>query len=415
MTRFLKRVKSYFQIIEELDTAKFSTWAITSFIILSLLGVVLRYMQLFPLPAFNYMFLLHAHSHFAFAAWMFFSLAFLISDLVSGKRHSSAFEKVFIATLFSSFGMVVSFSFQGYKAISIAFSTLFILVTYRFTYLVLKDWNLNLKLNDIAKYLILGSLILLCFSSLGPFALGPIMATSHRGSPVYQNAIYYYLHFQMNGWMLLAVLGLLANTCLKTERSLSKAERYWLILFMGSNIPLFAIFTLWVNPALWIWLVALVGSLIQLISWIVLCAQYSNKHQKFSFLVKAALLAITIKSILQVFVCIPEIAEWIFFNRNLIIGYIHLITLGCVSPIILDLFVKRNIFKSERGLSRTNLLYIWWVISYLVLLFLQPLLSVCGINIPYFQMILLLISLGFLIVGMLYFFQLKPLNSLSKA
>ena len=89
-------------------------WALAGLIILSLFGVVLRYMQLFPLPGFNYMFLLHAHSHFAFAGWMFFSLALLVSNSFSGSQYATSFRNVHIATLISSFGMLVFFSLQGY-------------------------------------------------------------------------------------------------------------------------------------------------------------------------------------------------------------------------------------------------------------------------------------------------------------
>ena len=59
--------------MQRLHNVPFSRLALFNFIMLSLWGVVLRYMQLADLP-FNYQYLLHAHSHFAFSGWMFLSI-----------------------------------------------------------------------------------------------------------------------------------------------------------------------------------------------------------------------------------------------------------------------------------------------------------------------------------------------------
>jgi len=358
---------------------------------------MLRYIQLYNLPFANYQFILHAHSHFAFAGWMFFAIALLISYIITGGKYSSGYRYVFGFTLISAFGMLVSFSFQGYKPISIAFSTLFVLVTYRFTYLVFKGKALKNAVNETAYKLIRGALIFLCISSLGPFTLGPLAALGFKNTPYYQDAIYFYLHFQLNGFMFTGVLGLFAATSITAL--LSKNNKKWLNLFIYSTIPVYFIFTLWDKPQGWVWLLACLGTGINLLSWLMLCFNFRKDASRFSFLAKAALIAATLKIIFQVLICFPSPGEWAFMNRNLIIGYIHLLTLGIIMPLIIDQFIKKGFLKSGRLLNAVNWFYILLVIAYLTLLFIQPLLSLFLITIPRYQFLFFMLSLFFLPVG----------------
>lgn len=382
--------------------SKYPKLAVANFIILTFFGLLLRIMQLYPLPGVNYQFLLHAHSHFAFSGWMFFSIAILITHLVSRDTYSAAYKNVFVLALISAFGMLATFSFQGYRAASITFSTLFILVTYRFTWLALREK----KLQGISGKLIHSGLIFLCISSLGPLSLAPLTIAGFRDTPVYQNAIYFYLHFQMNGFMLLTALGLFASAYL--PKTLGKTGNWWLRIFIFSAVPLFLIFTLWSRPAAWVWIIALAGSLINLVSWLKLCSYFKNDVSRVSFLVKAAIVAITIKIVFQVLICIPVIGEWTFLNRNLIIGYIHLLTLGCIVPLIFDQFIKKGFLISDSQIIKINRAYIVAVAGYLALLFVQPVLSLFLIRIPC-QLFFVWISFAFLVIGGLY--QLRTQKS----
>ncbi|HEY8783301.1 MAG TPA: hypothetical protein VIM16_16870 [Mucilaginibacter sp.] len=380
-------------------------WAIVNFIALTVLGILLRYAQLYGLPLVNYTFLLHAHSHFAFAGWMFFAIALLISHVIIGGQYSSGFKYVFVGALVSAWGMLISFSLQGYKPVSITFSTLFILVTYRFTYLVFKSGALKNAVNEVAYKLIRGALIFLCLSSLGPFTLGPLAAIGLKNTPYYQDAIYYYLHFQMNGFMFLSVLGLLAST--SVSPTLSKNNRKWLNLFIYSTIPLYFIFTLWDATRSWIWILAGLGAGLNLISWAMLCLNFRKDLYQFSFLAKAVVLGATLKIIFQAIICFPPIGDWTFLNRNLIIGYIHLLTLGIVMPLIVDQFIKKGFLKAGKLLTVVNWFYIITVIIYLGLLFLQPLLSLFAVTIPQYQLLLFILCLFFLPIGILLLTRVK--------
>ena len=379
--------------------------AMFNFIVLGVFGVLLRYLQLYDLPLINYQFILHAHSHFAFSGWMFFSIALLVFRIGIGEKLTPPFKSVLLFSLISAFGMLVSFSLQGYKPVSIGFSTLFVLVTFRFTYLVFKGDLLKQRLNATAYKLIRGGLILLCLSALGPFALGPLAAYGLKNTPYYQDAIYFYLHFQMNGFMLLAALGLLASTL--PARPLPGSARRWFMLFIYSTIPLYFIFTLWGNPGIGFWALAGIGSGLNLLSWLVLCVHFRRSWSGFSFLEKAALIALTIKCIFQVLICIPAIGEWTFLNRNLIIGYIHLLTLGIIMPLLIGQFTRNGLIRPCKITTAGNSLYIILVIIYLGLLFIQPFLVLFSIFIPGYQFLLFFLCLSFLPVGILLLFKVK--------
>ena len=387
------------------SSLNYPRWAIVNFIVLSIFGVLLRYMQLYDVPELDYQFIMHAHSHFAFSGWMFFSIALLIATLCNSGKLSSGFKMILLLALVSAYGMLVSFSWQGYKLVSIGFSTLFVLVTFCFTYLVFKSSLLKDSVNMIAFKIIRSSLILLCLSALGPFALGPLASVGLQHSPHYNNAIYFYLHFQMNGFMLLAVLGLLASAM--PVRPVTGNQGHWLNIFIFSTIPLYFIFTLWGKPGNVLWIPAFIGAGLNLVGWLVLCFYFKSHWRHLSFLEKAALIALTFKCIFQVFVCIPAIGNWIFLNRNLIIGYIHLLTLGIIIPLLIGQFIRTGLIKSCKLITTVNILYITLVVVYLSLLFIQPLLSLFSGFIPGYQFLLFLLSISFLPVGILLLFKVQ--------
>lgn len=381
-----------------LNRISFERWAFASFIILAFFGAILRYMLCFPLPGLSYMNILHAHSHYAFGGWVFLALIILITRHLPPYR-TSAFRWLMFIALISSLGMLVSFSIQGYKIIPIAFSTLFLLVTYWFAALVYP--KLNFKDNPNSGLLIKAGICCLVLSSVGPLALGALKVTGNTGA-IYQNAIYFYLHFQMNGWMLLAALGLLFKNYLRFNNAGHKSLRPWLYGFILSGFPLFLIFTLWSKPSPWVTEIAFIAALINAVSWFGIIRKTFCLLKTLPLMIRVALLAVSLKVIFQIMVCIPQIGDWTFSNRNLIIGYVHLLTLGCVTPVLLHLFTR------HLSIKRIENSYIALLALYLVLLFVQPVLSLYRIAIPNYQHLLLCISLLFCLSGICYYQKLFP-------
>ncbi len=383
----------------------FHFWAMLCFVVLSLLGVVLRLVHVFSLPALNYLFLLHAHSHFAFAGWMFLAITILMTAFSEDKKEQKRFGRIFILTLISAFGMLFSFSVQGYKPVSISFSTLFIIVTYLFSWHFLQSKQLKQNFNIYSLPLLKAALAFLCLSSLGPLALGPLMVLGYKGTVLYQNSIYFYLHFQLNGWMLLATLGLLANTCLEELKDGSGNLRRQLKLFAWSTIPAYLIFTLWSRPALPVYLLSFLATGLNLGSWIAIVIR--SKKLRISFLARIAVTALSLKLIFQVLICVPVIGNWVFGERNLIVGYIHLLTLAVIMPLILDLFFKYKFFKPGTAIIVVNRIFVLSVATYLFLLFIQPLLLLFKIQIPYYQHLLLVISGILALIGVKYLMRMQ--------
>lgn len=394
-----------FQYIKQMNLINrmsFERWTFASFIILAFFGAILRYMLCFPLPGFSYMNILHAHSHYAFGGWVFLALMILIMRQIPQYR-TTTFKWLMFIALISSLGMLISFSIQGYKAVSIAFSTLFLLVTYWFAAFAYP--KLKFKDDQNSSLLIKAGIWCLVLSSIGPLALGVLKATGNTGA-IYQNAIYFYLHFQMNGWMLLATLGLVFKSYLRFSHAESKSIRRWLYAFILSGFPLFFIFTLWSKPSAWVTEIAFISALINAVSWFVIIEKSFSTLKNAPLMIQTALLAVSLKVFFQVLVCVPQIGEWTFSNRNLIIGYVHLLTLGCVTPVLLHLFTSHlNLKYIERS-------YIALVALYLVLLFIQPVLSLYRIAIPDYQHLLLCISLLFCLSGFCYYVKLFPFPKL---
>jgi hypothetical protein len=386
-------------IVNRID---FERWTFASFIILAFFGAILRYMLCFPLTGLSYMNILHAHSHYAFGGWIFLALTILITRHLPIKK-PFALKWLMLIALMSSLGMLISFSIQGYKAISIIFSTLFLLVTYWFAWIAYPKLKL---LNDQSSQLMLkAGICCLVISSFGPLALGALKAAGNTGL-LYQNAIYFYLHFQMNGWMLLTTLGLIFKNYSLFGDAANRSIRPWLYAFILSAFPLFFIFTLWSKPSSLVTEIAFLAALINAASWFSIIQKSFRMLKKAPLMIQAALLAVSLKVVFQILVCVPQIGEWTFSNRNLIIGYVHLLTLGCVTPVLMHLFTRHlNLKYIERS-------YIALVVLYLILLFIQPVLSLFRIAIPNYQHLLLCISLLFCLSGLCYYRKLYPWTKL---
>jgi hypothetical protein len=393
--------------MSRLRTINYAGLAVVNFIVLSFWGLALRYMQLADLP-FNYQFLLHAHSHFAFSGWMFLTIAYLVARICCAGQLSAGFRNLLLMAQVSAWGMLVSFSLQGYKAVAISFSTLFVLAGFRFAYLVFRSPVFRARVNAPARLLIHSALVFLCVSALGPFTLGPLAALGLKASPWYQDAIYFYLHFQMNGFMELSALGLFAATL--PLNSFRHNDRRWFRLFIISALPLYFIFTLWARPGPLVGMLAAFGAALNLLSWLVILFRFRNYGGFLSFLQKAALLALTIKCVLQLAICVPGIGDWTFLNRNLIIGYIHLLTLGIVMPLLIAQLGGINVLRTGAFFSGLKFAYVILVVTYLALLFLQPLLAIWGISIPLYQHLLFWLCAAFLGFGIGLLVLVKKIN-----
>jgi len=314
-------------------------------LIAAILGVLLR---LFPFSDFNanFRFIVHTHSHIALLGWAYIALTTILYKIGIPNEKKEAYNVLFWSSQTTIIGMLFSFPFVGYALYSILFSTLFILCTYWFYYFFRKHNNLDKK--ALSYKFITTSLLFLIVSSLGLWLLGVIMNTVGNGSHWYKNAIYFYLHFQYNGWFLFCLIGLLFYIVEKQEINfpITIARRFYQLFTISCILTLFLCF-LWIKPKLLIFIVAGFGAVLQCISFLLFYKSIKKTAHTlkkwfghFNFKVLQFILGMFfIKILLQLFSALPYFAEITYAYIDFVIGYLHLVFLGIITPTIL-IFLK---------------------------------------------------------------------------
>jgi hypothetical protein len=377
--------------------------ALLNLLIVALAGLFLRLLHIYSLPKVNYEFMLHAHSHFAFAGWGFLALytAFVQSFIPEKISDNKSYKAMFWLMQIAAFGMLFSFPFEGYAGISISFSTLFVFVSYWFSWRFFKDTKPESK-NLVSVKFAKAGLIFLVISSIGPFALGPIMANGGRGSHLYFNALYFYLHFQYNGWFSFGVFALLFRWMDQKQLIYSKKSA---ILFyrltVWACVPAFLLSVLWIHPDPWVYFLAGIGGVIQATAlipfWKIVrecnhaIGNQLSKTVKVLFSLSAALF--TIKLTLQLLSAIPIIAQWAYEIRNFVIGYLHLVLLGFITLFLLALFIEKRLLVIDQRSVRWGLgCFVVGILITELLIFSQGFASLLNIPIPNFNGILFFAS-----------------------
>jgi hypothetical protein len=357
------------------------TIALLNLSIVALLGFTLRSKILFPLESINFQYVLHAHSHFAFGGWVTLAILTLMTFeiLPPEAANKPVYNWLLAGILFSAMGMLIAFLYQGYAFYSIFFSTLFIFVTYGYSYVFIIDLYKAKPSNSI---FILGiaSFICLVLSSAGPFTLAYLMASHSGNALLFRDAIYTYLHFQYNGFFTLAVFSLLINIL---QNRFSKQDHYvakkFALILSLSALPSLFISYLWHFPGIIIQSIALIGCvfiiamlfyLAQFIKVMLVSAKGVNKFAK--NVATLAVIAFIIKSILQMGTVIPWLGKLVFGDRAVIIGYIHLVLLGFVTLYLLSNLLYNRTLEPSHSLTRIAVIvFITGVIANEVILMVQ--------------------------------------------
>ena len=298
-------------------------------LLIATIGVTLRYKIAFSLPFIDQKYLLHAHSHFAFSGWITMALMVLMVAYLSGEYGPVIFKKyrwVLYANLLTAYGMLLSFPFEGYGKFSISFSTLSIIANYIFVFRFWRDLD-KIKQRNAGHYWFKTALLFNALSSLGAFTLAFMMATKNIHQNYYLASVYFFLHFQYNGWFFFAGMGLLTARVLVpaiSPRILKKI--FW--LFAIACVPAYFLSALWMPIPLWVYIIVVLAAIMQLAGWVWLISLFK---QQLSF-IKANLsissrrilllsaIALSIKILLQLGSTIPSLSNLAFgftINRSL--------------------------------------------------------------------------------------------------
>lgn len=397
-------------------TKERNKWLIVSLanlFIVAILGTVLRTKILFSIPWIDYKFLLHAHSHFAFGGWLTLCLFTLMTfDILPREMSRKIKYRILLwSTLVAAAGMLISFPFQGYGLFSIVFSTLFIFVTYAFSWIFIRDL-LKVRASKTVLILCIAALVAADLSSVGPFTLAYMLASHNVNLLLYKDSIYTYLHLQYNGFFTLSVFALFFNQFYSkfNEAARRQAKRFSVILSF-SVLPTLFLSYLWHFPNELVRGIAVAGciSLVVTLGFFVTMLQSAQPILKqVSPFAKTigilSMIAFFLKTAVQVGIVIPAIGNEVFGDRPIIIGYLHLVMLGFVSLYLLAYLLYTGFFKERSGLSRKGIIvFTYAVIGNEIILMTQGLSAMLMMGSPLYPWLLWAAAI-FLLVGALIIF-----------
>ncbi|MFM9946789.1 MAG: hypothetical protein ACKV1O_02520 [Saprospiraceae bacterium] len=392
-------------------------FSLFNLVIVTLLGVVMRYKIGFSFPYFDQKYLQHGHSHFAFSGWITHTIFVLMVCFIQLYQPSAALRKyrvLLAANLVCAYGMLISFSIQGYTAVSISFSTASIFIGYFFSFYFFKDLK-QVEKQHPAKNWFKAALIFNVLSSLGTFALAYMMMTKNLPQNAYLASVYYYLHFQYNGFFFFACMGLLYSQLHQyLPNSSANNTIFW--LFATACVPAYFLSTLWLNLPVWLYVLVVLAAAAQVFAWVRflqiirqnLSLLKSKIQPVWQYLLLAVGFALSVKLILQLGSTIPEISKLAFGFRPIVIAYLHLVLLAIISVFLLVYLFSFNIITTQKYSIKALVLFVFGVFLNEFILMVQGVASFSYILIPYANEALFGAALIlFLSILALFLFHLK--------
>lgn len=325
--------------------------------IVALFGLVLRSKILFPIYFLDYRQFLSAHSHFAFAGWVGLSLITLLifnllPEAVASKK---IYTWILIGTEVSSLGMALFFPIFGYNAISIFFSSLYIVVNYIFGWVYIKDL-LKIKMDKTVRLLSVAAIGSLLVSAIGPLGLVYILLSKSGDSILYRDSIYTFLHFQYNGFFTLSVFALYFSQALQKGMTIPPAVKGFSLLMVISIVPSLFLSLLW-HGAFLDYVFAVSGAFLILLALSQFLIYLESKTPKpvpalpfARVLLALSIFSFVLKMLLNVGTLWLQHA--IYGDRPVIIGFLHLVFLGFVSFYLLSHMMDLGYFNRRGKLQR---------------------------------------------------------------
>jgi hypothetical protein len=386
--------------------------ALINLCLVAFLGTLMRYKIGFEFPYFNQKYIQEAHSHFAFTGWITHALFFLMVSLFRqnlGAIREKIYYLLILANVLCSYGMLVSFFMEGYGPVSISFSTLSILIAYVFSYFALKDVA-RLPGNHPGKRWIWGAIWFGIFSTLGTMVLSYMMASRQYDQTTYLGSIYFYLHFQYNGWFLFTCTGLFLDRIRHLNLNPKHVSiAFWLVFLSG--VPTFFLSTLWAQLPPWLYVVVVIASILQVIGWwYFMKLILSNLRGIQSLLPKGAAYlffivgsALILKIMLQLGSTIPEVSKLAFGFRPIVIAYLHLVLLLIVTVFLLTFLYSANWISHNKVSIGSLFTFAIGVILNEVVLAVQGIAAFSYTVIPFANEMLFFIALLMLVSAILLF------------
>ncbi|WP_313504122.1 hypothetical protein [Kaistella carnis] len=391
-------------------------FSVLNFFMVSVLGVLMRYKIAFSLPIVDQKHVQEAHSHFAFYGWITQIIYVLIIRYLQGILSEEQLKKyniLLIVNAVSAYIMIPSFIYKGYYWLSIAGSTAALLTSFVFFFFLLRDLKGK---RDLIKSWFLGGLFFAVISSAGVFMLSYMMMSDNVTQTLYLASTYYYLHFQYNGFFIFSCIGFLLLSLRHIGAEISEKDNkliFWL-LFFGTLIG-YGLSVLWMKLPLWIFIAIVLATIAQTIGavklYMVVKQNWTKVVLSFSALQRFVLMyvgfAFFAKIMLQLGSNIPVLSQFAFGFRNVVIAYLHLILLMCVSVFLLNQILATNVFKMTKPVITGLKLLLLGIFLNEAVLGIMGVLSIKYVAVPFSAEILLAVSLLMMFSLLLIFFSLK--------
>ena len=232
-------------------------------------------------------------------------------------------------------------------------------------------------------------------SSLGAFSLAFMMATKTIHQNWYLAAVYFFLHFQYNGWFFFACMGLGTAKFLCHAPAATLKKIFW--LFSLACVPAYVLSALWLPIPSWAYVIVVMAAFSQATGWLLIMQEIKMQLAFVKSIATSNILgilllsciAVTIKLFLQLGSTIPSLSTLAFGFRPIVIGYLHLILLGVITLFLLGfMMAEKNIVMSKRCVTGIKV-FTGGVIINEVFLMIQGVAAMTYTPIPYINELLL--------------------------
>ncbi|GAB3013309.1 hypothetical protein [Spirosoma pulveris] len=378
------------------------------------IGVLIRYLLVYPVASLSYPFLLHAHSHVVLLGWTFNALFLALASSFGSAERIASYRKIWLGFQVSILGMLVFFPIQGYAIGSIAASTLHVFIAYYMAYCLWRDLRSNKRLSAS---LVRWGLYFLVLSTLGPYAVGILKVRHMQETIWYPLSIYFYLHFLYNGWFVFGCLALLFRwleswQLMPSARNGNRFVRALSLSAFGTLV----LSALWAEPPVWVWLAGSVAALLQasaggwFLWWLWQRRVTLTQHlePQTHALARLAFLSFGLKLLLQLLSVLPWATLLAYTQRNLVIAYLHLVFIGVITFFLLAWAIQQGYI--HRSVLAIRLITLFFLLTESALVA-ESMCQQAGSYLPHIGEWLLIFSVGLWLGVCLIWLRQFPIRS----
>ena len=232
-------------------------------------------------------------------------------------------------------------------------------------------------------------------SSFGAFSLAYMMATKNLHQNWYLAAVYFFLHFQYNGWFFFSCIGLLADKFKSSGLNMVLMKKVFL-LFAAACVPAYFLSALWLPIPIPVYIIVILSAIAQVVGGYILFNQV-NKQKRLiklnnatgNWLMWLSGAALAIKLMLQLGSTIPSLSDLAFGFRPIVIGYLHLVLLAVITLFILGFIISQGYLQLNKYVLWGTYIFTAGIILNEMFLMIQGVSALSYEGVPYINELLL--------------------------